>query len=460
MNHALEQYDIAVVGAGIAGLYCCSYAPAGLRMALFEATDRFGGKIETLRMEGFQAEYGAMRFDPSRQHMMGKLVTDMGLETEPFPEYSSPPVSERRMSYVLKEDEKNSNALELFARGVGRILNKSESELLTIPEEELEHLRRWGKHRNKPLWQQGLWNMLADVLSYEAITYIMFEGSFFHGIHENPGAAGTMITWVKMLQMSQHLKGIRGGMQKLSDGMLEKAKKKGVEVYTRHLLKGLVPSGEKRVRLIFDGGEYLAKHVILALPAASLEAIKGIPEDIRVLLGSVIKYPLLKCFFVVKDPWWEEDIPNRGVQALPARELHYYRDRRGEKGNIMVYADRPYINFWNKYVMVENHHRAEIGANEYLPLAFAARMKISPGRILSCGIRDWVRNPYGAGVHLWKAGVEPWKISPRLEAFALPDSSHTNIHICGEAFSDYQAFMEGAIRSADSALNRALSCID
>jgi monoamine oxidase len=32
----------------------------------------------------------------------------------------------------------------------------------------------------------------------------------------------------------------------------------------------------------------------------------------------------------------------------------------------------------------------------------------------------------------------------------------TNVHICGEAFSDFQGFMEGALRSAQHALTKAL----
>jgi predicted NAD/FAD-binding protein len=47
---ASNDYDIAVVGGGIAGLYCCLYAPTGAKVALFEASSRLGGKVETVNM--------------------------------------------------------------------------------------------------------------------------------------------------------------------------------------------------------------------------------------------------------------------------------------------------------------------------------------------------------------------------------------------------------------------------
>jgi len=223
-----EHYDLAAVGGGIAGLYCCLHAPAGMKVALFEATDRVGGKIETVPMEGFQAEYGAMRFDPVHQPMVGELLGDLHLETGPFPEYNSPPVRERRTKCDLAAEEKDLNAPELFTRA-------------------LSH--------------------------------------------------------------------------------------------------------------------------------------------------AVLRLPLLKCFFVVKDPWWHEDIPNRGIGDFPARELHYYR--QADRGNVMVYADRPCLNFWGRHVQAGCHDRAQINREPELPRAFARRMKIDPATILAYGIRDWGRAPYG-----------------------------------------------------------------
>jgi hypothetical protein len=171
-------------------------------------------------------------------------------------------------------------------------------------------------------------------------------------------------------------------------------------------------------------------------------------------LPTVLRLPLLKCFFVVKAPWWHEDIPNRGIGDFPARELHYYR--QGDRGNVMVYADRPCLNYWGRYVRPGYHDRAEINHDPELPRAFAHRVKIDPATILAYGIRDWGRAPYGGAGHLWRPGFKPWNVSDTLEAFSLTGRAPAPVHICGEAFSDFQGFLEGALRSARRALTKAL----
>jgi monoamine oxidase len=76
-------------------------------------------------------------------------------------------------------------------------------------------------------------------------------------------------------------------------------------------------------------------------------------------------------------------------------------------------------------------------------------------RLLACGMRDWGKKPFGAAAHGWLPGIMPWKHMEFLEAFSLDeDSPEMNIHICGEAFSDYQGFIEGSLRSAKRVLNR------
>ncbi|MFL6162592.1 MAG: FAD-dependent oxidoreductase [Jatrophihabitantaceae bacterium] len=103
--------------------------------------------------------------------------------------------------------------------------------------------------------------------------------------------------------------------------------------------------------------------------------------------------------------------------------------------------------------------------NEWEPLVKAATDRTSEHERLGAiveergqdvelwGIRDWSRWPVGAGCHAWYAGARSWEIMQRLQAFGLTGRPshrhHRNVHICGEAVSDYQGFIEGALRSAE-----------
>ena len=66
-----------------------------------------------------------------------------------------------------------------------------------------------------------------------------------------------------------------------------------------------------------------------------------------------------------------------------------------------------------------------------------------------CALRDWSLPPFGAGCHAWAPGAKSWEVRERLSAFGFAGQPGAqNLHVCGEAYSDYQGFIEGALRSA------------
>jgi hypothetical protein len=89
-----------------------------------------------------------------------------------------------------------------------------------------------------------------------------------------------------------------------------------------------------------------------------------------------------------------------------------------------------------------------------LPLTFSRFVNIDPKRIVSYGIRHWGTEPYGAASHLWKPRIKPWIVQEKVAAFSLERNGPANIHICGEAFSDYQGFIEGVLRTARDVMGR------
>lgn len=81
------EADIAVVGAGIAGLVAArGLRAAGRSVAVLEARDRVGGRTLNLELEGGQAvEVGGQWVGPTQPRVLA-LCDDLGLET--FPTYS------------------------------------------------------------------------------------------------------------------------------------------------------------------------------------------------------------------------------------------------------------------------------------------------------------------------------------------------------------------------------------
>ena len=79
-------------------------------------------------------------------------------------------------------------------------------------------------------------------------------------------------------------------------------------------------------------------------------------------------------------------------------------------------------------------------------------------QIRAWGIRDWSAPPFGGAAHVWPPR-DPNTASPgrntddTLVAFSLRGRADAvyarNVHICGEAYSDFQGFIEGALRTAE-----------
>ncbi|MRH44150.1 protoporphyrinogen oxidase [Aquibacillus halophilus] len=83
-----EQKQIAIVGGGIAGLTTAYYLQKEIneqqlpyKIKLIEADDKLGGKIETIKQDGFMIERGPDSF-LKRKTSAAKLVKEVGLEDE------------------------------------------------------------------------------------------------------------------------------------------------------------------------------------------------------------------------------------------------------------------------------------------------------------------------------------------------------------------------------------------
>lgn len=555
----IQSYDTVVVGGGVAGLYCSwklSRRTPAHKIGLFEGLDRFGGRIETVQFGSFHAEFGPMRFEKPGQRKLMKLLHDLELDTFDFPPYQAErpdyPV------YDLRDDEKGPppfgsryDTLELMRLGIIRILANTrwcspgdlndprdprhKEWLGSLEESDYARMRREATHGGEPLYTRGLWDALSDVLSHQALMKIRDLGTFYHLIPENPNAIEWIIFWLRGLNPRDRLVGITGGSDRITQCLLERVQACGdsVHVHPRHRLTALERGPDGGVLLRFarqpagDEVRVHARHVILALPKRPLKKLSAsFTRQTRDDLDAVFGFPLLKCFFLVKNPWWDEHTtPQTRASLMPTREVHYRYDRQEREGLVMLYTDRPATEFWKPFVSGEVHDRAEIDGDRRLvkrffhylardiqleaekqpvdallaaarespeafraklaeytaPLEYSsaqglrkqpqdfdpsmlARARETPSvealaeeleqRVVQFGIRDWSRDPYGAACHTWRAGARSWEVLERLKAFSLPDAPADQrcVHVCGEAYSDYHGFIEGALRTADDVL--------
>ena len=232
------------------------------------------------------------------------------------------------------------------------------------------------------------------------------------------------------------------------------------------------------------------QRVILALPTVPAEKLtqnsntiwRNVNEQRRFadLLHSALPFQLVKVFFVVRERWWEEEVrANLGATRYPTREVYFWKSRIKEsrRGLIMLYTDRPASSFWANYVpnriqddidelcrpKLEDDASHEAKTEFEAVATLRARMKsrfveyvqenegikITTDDIIWCGIMDWGREPYGAASHAWRPNREYWKTLAALADWPLgSDAKGPHLHVCGEAYSDYHAFIEGALRSS------------
>jgi len=435
-----------------------------------------------------------------------------------------------------------------------------------LREEQYQVIRTRARFIGTPLCQMGFWNVLGSVLSHMATVKLRDWGSFYHLVGDNPNAAEWIIFWLRAMRSTDSLVGIRGGMDwivyKACDRLGFKrdesdardpsgedrspryqsgightaANQVQMQLHMEMALRRVKEiEGDPAITLTFESHgrfqQVKARQVILALPQAPLQGVifESSRDDaaqaawnraFATMLDAVMPVPLLKCFMVVDNPFWEDNRPaNQYAYTVPTREVHYWKSADKRTGLVMLYSDRPGNQFWNDYLtsplredllqvlgpqLIEPHleagrkHELKItrrfqdeaitwawqpdetlgdvynqsGAgwtiskfgNDRLLRTFLSYVRenhaesVSDDRVLAAGLRDWGLKPFVGACHAWRSGTDPTLVINYLKAFSMLPSvakAHCRLHVCGEAYSDYQGFIEGALRSAAEVLTGA-----
>jgi monoamine oxidase len=480
-----ERVDVAVAGGGAAGLYCAwriATAPEPQRVAVFEATDRLGGRLYTVTPDGAEhlaAELGGIAI--LNTHRLVVEATDaLGLAREPLQgggpsnllflrgrrfraeQWSDP----QAVPYALADAERGHTPEEIFAAAVERVVPG----ITEMSAGDWDRAKREVEFEGRPLIEIGLWNLLERLVSPEAFRLIA-DAAGFRPEFQNWNAAEALIDMSQGWPAEARYEHLRDGFVALPEALAERIGQAGGEIALGHRLDAVQIGGggsEAEMELTFavDGKErgrrVTARRLILALPHGGLEAL--VPStplagsaDFRRDLGSVSIVPLFHLMLGYQDPWWRELGIESGRSAtdLPLQSCFYFVSEGGGRSLAMVgYSSAEAIEFWDGYLGPSAPRAEPRPAPPPEEMVREVTRQLTELHGIEVPdpywalLMDWRPDPYRGASHRWAVGARSWEVIPRMRR-PLPDAP---IHVCGEAWSDLQGWTEGALRSAERVL--------
>ncbi|MDB4949241.1 MAG: amine oxidoreductase [Gemmatimonadetes bacterium] len=402
-----------------------------------------------------------------------------------------------KVPYLMNPDEQGMNPDQLQAYVMNSLLpfnsELSAQDWWTVP-----------VLNGTPLYQIGFWNLLYRVLSSEAYQYMYDASGYYTNVANSTAPLSLPIT---EYDPNNKYYTLDDGYEELPRRLAAEFEAMGGVIHRNHRLdsfgrRGI--GGEYALELVRTETSPDAKtadlpgrptvhvdadRVVLALPRRSIELIRWNRMDepagdgdhehtLRDRVESVISQAAFKMFLGYPYPWWRAlgVKSGRTITDMPIRQTYYFETESevgGDPDNhnslLMVsYNDLGSVPFWkaleagpcfqgtprspaNRFLRKGEDpvpaHRFQISkemvqtAQEQVKEVHGLKFVPEP---YTAVYHDWGDDPYGAGWHAWKAGQKFWKIMPYMRG--IPGEK---VHVCGEAYSIGQGWVEGALQTAE-----------
>lgn len=473
--------DVAIVGGGVSGAYCAWRLQHHLkegRIALFEYSDRIGGRLYTVTMPGLphvKAEVGGMRYIPSQHIMVASLVDHLKLKTKDFPMGAPPPVGSNCNLFYLRgkhlrlhelaDPAKVPYNLAWNERGLGptnlqvQVMNTIYPGMAGLSLCDTMKVQAFGK----PLWKWGFWDLMFKALSNEGYQFMKDAGGYDANV-----ANANAVTQLPATEYSDETKFLT-----LADGY-DQLPIQLADRFNRHMPGGL-PEGERVLmnhrlaEIVIGSGEYpytllfeptvtvsnqtkkienaapvtvRAKKIILAMPRRSLELVKSTFFDdpwLKVNIPSVLIQSAFKLFLAYESPWWRALglVAGRSVTDLPIRQTYYFGTECEQEDGLPFmnsllmasYNDISTVPFWKGLELGAPYQGyrpscLEPGVTEVVPrMEFPATdimVEVANKQVAAVHALPELPMPYSAVYHTWNedpygGGWHEWKANYRLD---------------------------------------------
>ena len=506
-----QAIDVAIVGGGVSGAYTgwrLVKSPENYNnVHLYELGDRIGGRLLSMPMPGMPhiyADFGGMTFAGS-QAIVKNLAELLNLKVVPW--LGDNPlewlnnllyvrnvhlrvgdvVDPSKVPYNLRYNERGLSAEQLFIYAIKSILpNLGMLSADYCHSDSWQQLRETLTVEGEKLYDISIRELLLRVLGQEAYNYCWDTGYYFNLSDWN---AANSIEVNISLPFEQQWYGIENGYDQLPKTLAAQFERDGGRVHYNHRLTEFKchESGELiELRFADRTGScqsVLAKHLVLAMPQRSLELLYQQNRDNFLFenrefvrnLQTVTAKPASKLFLGYEYPWWRAVGVKTGISLtdLPIQECLYFGTESERAGGdpqnwrslMLALFKYPYEHgFWSsipddrqatpKYPSVVSQD----GLYDFQPIDASKHMVQTAQKQLAQmhGLEwipepyvalylDWAKDPYGGGWYSWNPGCKPWEVAKQMR-HPIPGA---NVYICGSCYSNVQAWVQGALNSAE-----------
>tara|TARA_B100000963_G_scaffold348850_1_gene357051 strand:+ start:151 stop:1419 length:1269 start_codon:yes stop_codon:yes gene_type:complete len=417
------NYDIIIVGGGVAGLYTAYRLQDNFRILLIEKNGYIGGRIHTntLTYKGnkFRYECGAGRLPTNHLRVMN-LIKELGLEKNLVK-------LGNKKTFIPVDTEIKDLDLKFYIKDfMEKSKSKSESYLRnhTLDEYLLE------------LYGEDVVNSLVNKFGYKGEFWVY-------------SAYDALRAFKNDMNPDNQFMGMKGGIDKIIDGMIDSLnenvtiiKKMFYNGYDNIDGKFIVSATNKKTKEVID---FICDKLILALPKNQIEIQPQLQSlRMRKMIDSVTPVSFCRIYALYnKDPntgkVWFDDLS----KVTTDNKIGYIIPINKKIGLIMIsYTDDIYADFW--YASFKN---GDIGRQLYNHLKEIFPDRHIPMRPAITRVHYW-----GSGGHFFTPGSNSEKV---IEDIRKPFKSK-ELYIVGEAYSSHQSWIEGALETSDMVINKIL----
>ena len=435
----MKNYDIIIIGGGISGIYTMYNLKKKypkLKVLLLEKEDRFGGRIytyfEKINNQIYKMDLGAGRLG-FHHHRIMNLLQDLKLKHEIIPITNT----ENYVEYDKKTNSATDKSKE--KRAIVDILYNffNSSKVSNLSHKFLKRLNLI------ELFSKFLPKKISEIVenSFEykcKLKYFNANDAVYYFKHDYNKYSKFFV--------------LKNGLNIIIDKMLSKIKSNKKYVFKKNKnVKNISYDFERKLYKInysdknFTHNVY-SKFIICALPRKDLvkfDILSPFMNDLN-SINEIAKMRIFEIYDTRTREAWFKDLPKISTNE----ELQFVLPIDSNSGLIMSSYNENLSTNKNYWLNLYNKSKKDFKdvLNKKLNNIFSVFNISVPQSI-------YIKSYYWSmGVASWKKNVDSQYISQKILNI-MP-----NFYICGENYSQYQAWCEGSLQTSEEVTNK-ISCI-